>query len=244
MESGKVLFFTDFDVGDGIYDNFTALEASLNLIYQYSDNDDYAGLAFLYPDTIPFQFGNFQDWFFEGTDAKIDSILMNSFQADTSLYDTTFEVMTGDYSSYIVLDIGDVPAGQQKTVTFAFAIQENLDALNFQIETARDYYINQLLPLSIANPSPPRNLHSSLSLYPNPFNSQAVINFNLNSSGFGKIQVYNQSGQLVKSLFNGYLPQGFHQVKWENGGKSGSGIYFLRAEFPGTSAVKKVILIK
>ena len=87
--------------------------------------------------------------------------------------------------------------------------------------------------------------HRLLTAYPNPFNNQAAINFELADAGFVELTVYDVTGREVASLVSGHLSAGLHDVTWNAEGMT-SGVYFVRLAVAGrqTAGVQKVILIK
>ncbi len=87
-----------------------------------------------------------------------------------------------------------------------------------------------------------------LQIYPNPFKDSANLVFEAGARGPLSLVVYNIRGQKVKTLARGELPPGKHQLAWDgrdqNGVRAASGIYFLRLEQEGKSAVKRVVLLR
>ncbi|MCP4632413.1 MAG: T9SS type A sorting domain-containing protein, partial [candidate division Zixibacteria bacterium] len=82
-----------------------------------------------------------------------------------------------------------------------------------------------------------------LSNYPNPFNAQTNIQFNLAIAGNVKLDIYNILGQKVDNLFDVHLDSGHHSVMWD-AEKFSSGIYYYQMTTDKTSLTKKMILIK
>lgn len=84
--------------------------------------------------------------------------------------------------------------------------------------------------------------------YPNPFNPETTISYQLKESANIKIDIYNLKGQKVTSLFKGNQVAGQHQIIWNgknhNNQKVSSGIYLLRLSTHNTCASKKMILLK
>jgi len=80
--------------------------------------------------------------------------------------------------------------------------------------------------------------------YPNPFNSITTINYQLSKTRDTDIRIYNFLGEYIETLKKGYIPSGFHTIKWNPIGLP-SGIYFyvLYSESKIID-VKKAILIK
>ena len=79
--------------------------------------------------------------------------------------------------------------------------------------------------------------------YPNPFNSTTLIKYSLSKSSFISLKVYNVLGQKVTTLFSGIQQKGNHAIEF-NADKYSSGIYLLKLQANGFTAVKKMILLK
>ena len=84
--------------------------------------------------------------------------------------------------------------------------------------------------------------------YPNPFNPSTKIKFSLSTDSKVTLSVFNILGQKVKTLINGNLSSGEHNVTFDASALN-SGVYFYRIEAEGNdgenfSAVKKMILTK
>ncbi len=79
--------------------------------------------------------------------------------------------------------------------------------------------------------------------YPNPFNPVTVVRFALPVAGKVNISVYNTLGELVRTLVNGAIPAGDHEVKFDAGSLP-SGVYMYRITAGGFSAVRKMVLLK
>ena len=86
--------------------------------------------------------------------------------------------------------------------------------------------------------------------YPNPFNNRTLIEFSLDSFQHARFDIYDISGKLVKTLFNGNHPgeNGIQSVIWDgtdNGGSIvSSGIYLYRLKTDSGSISRKMILLK
>ncbi len=84
--------------------------------------------------------------------------------------------------------------------------------------------------------------------YPNPFNPETTISFNMIENGPATVQVYNLRGQLVKTLLNDQVKAGNQNVVWKgkdaNNKNVASGIYFYRITTPDNTIQKKMILQK
>ena len=85
--------------------------------------------------------------------------------------------------------------------------------------------------------------------YPNPFNPETTINYQLPEDREVELKIYNIKGQLVKTLVEDIKPAGEHSTIWNGDDESGkpvsSGIYFYKLNVNGiTEAVKKCLLLK
>ncbi|MBL1213009.1 MAG: T9SS type A sorting domain-containing protein [Ignavibacteriae bacterium] len=84
--------------------------------------------------------------------------------------------------------------------------------------------------------------------YPNPFNPTTSINFTLPKNENVKLNVFNSTGELVKTLVNRNLSSGSHSLEWnaENnfGIKLASGVYFYELNAGSFIETRKMILLK
>ena len=79
--------------------------------------------------------------------------------------------------------------------------------------------------------------------FPNPFNAQTTISFNMKNPGPVKLRIYDITGALMETLVDESMPPGRHQVTWDAGNLA-SGVYFYKLTCSGTSAAGKAVLIK
>ncbi len=93
------------------------------------------------------------------------------------------------------------------------------------------------------------NLPKDFSLdqnYPNPFNSATSITFALPVRSDWQLQIFNISGQIVRSFSGNDL--GFKSILWDaksdNGTDLPSGVYFCRLKSGAFSESKKMLLLK
>ena len=84
--------------------------------------------------------------------------------------------------------------------------------------------------------------------YPNPFNPETKINFNIAKSSNVKMIVYNILGQKIRTLVNQEMNAGSYSTTW-NGRDDfdkqvASGIYLFSLETASFKTTKKVMLLK
>jgi hypothetical protein len=90
--------------------------------------------------------------------------------------------------------------------------------------------------------------YAVLSSYPNPFNSTALIQFQLPTASDVTLTVYNLRGERVRRLVSSSLPSGLHVRQWsglnERGDAVGSGVYFIHLTTAHQTLHKRITLIR
>ncbi|MCD4827946.1 MAG: T9SS type A sorting domain-containing protein [Candidatus Cloacimonetes bacterium] len=89
---------------------------------------------------------------------------------------------------------------------------------------------------------------NSLSNYPNPFNPETTISFELTKQGHARVSIYNLKGQRVANVLDRNLASGTHTVLWQGRNQAGnpvaSGVYLLSVTCDGEQVVRKIMMIK
>jgi len=84
--------------------------------------------------------------------------------------------------------------------------------------------------------------------YPNPFNPQTTISFQLSEESIVELSVFNIKGEKVKTLVNGRLRAAYHSIEWNGTDQTGksvsSGIYFYKIRAGTYFHARKMILMK
>ncbi len=111
--------------------------------------------------------------------------------------------------------------------------------INFAIPSAGSSSDDNALPM------PQFNL---LQNAPNPFNPSTIIRYSIPQDNLPvRLVIYNKRGQAIRELVNENQSSGWQLVTWdgkdEQGRQVGSGIYFYRLSIPGTSQVRKMVMI-
>ena len=79
--------------------------------------------------------------------------------------------------------------------------------------------------------------------YPNPFNPSTSLSLNMPVEGYVSVKAYNLVGQVVGVIAEGSMDAGAHTMTWDASSLS-SGVYLITAEYAGTVATQKVMLMK
>ena len=79
--------------------------------------------------------------------------------------------------------------------------------------------------------------------YPNPFNPVTNINFELPSTGFVRLSIFNLLGEEIKNLIHDVMDEGTHSMKFDATDLN-SGIYFYKLESGGYTQIRKMVVLK
>ena len=84
--------------------------------------------------------------------------------------------------------------------------------------------------------------------YPNPFNPETWIPYQLAAPVDVGISIYTSDGKLVQQIELGHQPVGIHQIHWDGNNKLGekvsSGIYFYTLRAGNYTATRKMSIMK
>ncbi len=128
--------------------------------------------------------------------------------------------------------------------TYSYYIEAKYDQGN----SAPSEFISFEYP-AVSSDDPHNSMVTTLfNNYPNPFNPETTIRFNLAQPGSARLSIYNLRGQVVRTLVNSQLSAGSHSFVWNGRDESGrgvaSGVYFYRLQTADKNIVKKAMLIK
>jgi hypothetical protein len=84
--------------------------------------------------------------------------------------------------------------------------------------------------------------------YPNPFNPETTIHYELPEDVSVSVRVFDLMGREVKTLADGYVSAGRYDAKWDGTNQFGnavsSGMYFVRVQAGEFSVVRKMTLMR
>ncbi len=108
-----------------------------------------------------------------------------------------------------------------------------------QIDFDGNYSYSDALSIKVGE----KPLVYDLKNYPNPFNPETIIEFELPQSSLINLSIYNSIGQKIETLVNEFFEEGIYR-KTFNGSKYPSGVYFIRFQTEEKVIIKKIMLIK
>ncbi len=150
---------------------------------------------------------------------------------------------------------GPLAAGESETINVTVDT-EGLEPGDYFIDlilTDNDTN-NLILPVTLAleisdsydETIPPSS--ALISNYPNPFNPETTISFNLAQDDLIDLEIFNIKGEKIRSLANGIYPAGSYSLVWKGLDDAGkpvaSGIYFYKLKSKNIDVTRKMLLMK
>lgn len=115
----------------------------------------------------------------------------------------------------------------------ADSISTNSFLITIRRETVGINQISSVIPEQF-------NLYNN---YPNPFNPNTIIKFDVRQTQMVSLKIYNTLGEEVRTLVNQVMSPGAYSVDF-SAGSIASGIYFYRLETDGFAQTKRMMLVK
>ncbi|HNX38704.1 MAG TPA: FlgD immunoglobulin-like domain containing protein, partial [Candidatus Cloacimonadota bacterium] len=98
----------------------------------------------------------------------------------------------------------------------------------------------------VADPSLP--VVTNLRNYPNPFNPETTLSFELSRPEKVSLNIYNLKGQLVRTLVSGAFGSGAHSLVWDGRDDRGiavsGGMYLYQLQAGELCRTRKMVLLK
>ena len=161
--------------------------------------------------------------------------------------DSDFNVVWADLSRQPVIESGD-------TIEIALIDQSGTIVSGpfrhqVGVEDLQKAYVS--LSLTVGDVHPTETLLGQN--FPNPFNPETWIPYQLESSADVVLHIYDTSGRIVRTIDLGFKPQGFYMTRstaayWDGRNTIGepvaSGVYFYSLNTPDFSATRKMLILK
>ncbi|MBI2504702.1 MAG: T9SS type A sorting domain-containing protein [Candidatus Latescibacteria bacterium] len=110
------------------------------------------------------------------------------------------------------------------------------------------YGLNQVASLGQVQVQTRPEVYHLADNYPNPFNPETTLKYQLPEAADVKLEVYNVVGQVVRTLVANHQDAGRYVVQWDaandNGQPLSSGIYFYHIQAGDFQKTKKMLLLK
>jgi len=173
----------------------------------------------------------------------VDQLIVNYIDIDNQDYDVSISefILNSGESIELIVSFNPTELGQSNGVMTIFSNDPAEPEL--EIELA-----GEGIPVSGYEEDELPDVTTLFNNYPNPFNPETEISFQLAATGPVILSIYNLKGQMVTNLIDGIKPAGKYSATWNgrdlNGKKVPSGIYLYSLYTKDFQAIKKMILIK
>jgi len=113
-----------------------------------------------------------------------------------------------------------------------------------QIDTDGSFDYSPIITVNLDNPKTFQLLQN----FPNPFNPETEIRFQLPKTSNVDLTIYNTRGQVIRRLLSQSYTAGEHSIKWDgrdqNGDPVSSGVYLYQLRASNFRQVKKMTLLR
>ena len=142
-------------------------------------------------------------------------------------------------------EYGDSLGNYETPFTSSFAVFLTEDCSSIVAESVTNGWKlwHIVATVSENNTDVPPAEKQTLSAYPNPFNPETTIRFELTQASPVTLEVFNIRGQRVDTLLHEPLPASQHSVVWRAGGL-GSGVYLARLRTAEGTTTARLLLLK
>jgi len=153
---------------------------------------------------------------------------------------------TASYGQEYVFFDNDVQPGTRYIYKL---VDVNYDGSRFEHSSITVDYVDKGL-IKVVDNQNPRTMQLAQN-FPNPFNGSTRINFSIpleNAGRMVRLSIYDQSGKMVRTLYDGPLNNGNYAFIWngqnQTGGHVASGMYLYVLQSGATRMVKRMTYLK
>ena len=157
-----------------------------------------------------------------------------------------FAAATADLSRRSVVQVGDMIEIR------VIAPDGNVEAQTRNFQVTPENLANAVLSVKIESIGQPEG-NRLLQNFPNPFNPETWIPYQLNESAEVVLRIYDNTGSVVWSMDLGFKGEGFYMTRskaayWDGRNDMGeqvvSGVYFYQLQAGSYSATRKMLILK
>ena len=182
---------------------------------------------------------------FDGYQVIVRNLRTNS-TITASVQGDYFAAATADLARRSVVQVGD------EIEVHVIGPDRNVESHPLSFKVTPEDLANAVLSIRLDSIGQPK-LTQLLQNFPNPFNPETWIPYQLETSADVTLQIYDTSGGIVRTLNLGFKEQGFYMTRsraayWDGrnnlGEQVASGIYFYNLHTPNFSATRKMLILK
>ena len=171
---------------------------------------------------------------------RTDSTITASVQGDY------FAAATADLTRRSVVEVGDVIEVR------VIGPDRNVESHTLSYQVTLEDLANAVLSIRLDSVGQPK-LTQLLQNFPNPFNPETWIPYQLSEDSLVSLSIYDTTGRLIRTLPLGYQSAGFYNSReraayWDGRNETGesvaSGIYFYQLTTPSFHQTRRLVIIK
>ena len=227
--------------GDGLEDVLVASWANYSLALSGADGSEFwrnnAGddVWAIYPS-------------YDITGDSIPEVIAGSFTGNAILINgATGETIWSTHTNAKIMTVRPIPDINGDSIPDIIAGQQMLSGVGGKVYLISGGSQNQNPIFDDGNPSLPRD-YLTLTNYPNPFNSETIISYDLLTPSRVTLEIYNIMGQRLLVLVDEQQEAGPHRLVW-NGHDAASrevssGLYFARITAGKNQISRKITLLR
>jgi hypothetical protein len=141
----------------------------------------------------------------------------------------------------------DLAPGDSAIICIGVMVALDTNAVKALSDSAQAFYEAHLGVASAPSAIPMTGDFTTRNL-PNPFRQSTIINYQLSKPGLVSLNIYNVSGQLVKTIIKAQQPAGSHSVRWDgrddNGRAVAAGVYLYQLRAGDKALTRKMVLVR
>jgi hypothetical protein len=170
--------------------------------------------------------------------------------------DMTFEIIPEGNPAWLSLEpsSGIIPAMGDVEITAGFdagGLEPDVYASRIEAMNIRGDKVHVDAMMTVKDPAgilALTGVKPILKVFPNPFRQQVSISIELRNDEKIDIDILDHHGRVVRKIFDGKIPQGLANFKWdacdEQGNNLAEGIYYCRVKSGSGSSVAKLLMIR
>ena len=177
-------------------------------------------------------------------------VIVRNLSTDSTITATVrgsyFAAATADLSRQNVVEVGDVVHVQ------VIGPDGNVESDTFRYSVTSESIENAVLSIRLDRIGQPKQTQL-LQNFPNPFNPETWIPYQLEQSGDVELHIYDTPGRMVRTIDLGFKAQGFYMTRstaayWDGRNDFGeavaSGVYFYHLSAGDYSATRRMLILK
>ena len=164
----------------------------------------------------------------------------------TSVQGDYFAAATADLARRSVVQVEDVIEVR------VIGSDRNVESHTLNFKVTPEHLANAVLSIRLDSIGKPK-LTQLLQNFPNPFNPETWIPYQLSEDSLVSLSIYDTTGKLIRTLPLGYQSAGFYNSReraayWDGRNETGesvaSGIYFYQLTTPSFHQTRRLVIIK